>query len=133
MRTAKISVDAALYRLSHPRLARALFDAARRGAKVHIILDRRKYELTPATRNLLANLQLPIRLTSGRQGRYAKMHHKFAILDGRVAIAGSYNWTTESEEQNYENLIILRDPEQVKRFVREFKALWSAAAERQTL
>ena len=131
IRAAKLSVDAALYRLSHRRLARALLDAARRGVKVRIILDRRKYEVTPATKKLLAKSQLPFRLTSGRRGRYAKMHHKFAVLDGRVALAGSYNWTPESEDQNYENLIILREPQQVKRFVREFKALWSAAPQRQ--
>jgi cardiolipin hydrolase len=130
IRASKISADVALYRLSNPRLARALRDAMLRGVQVRLILDRRKYEVTPVTKKLLAKLQLPFRLTSGRRGRYAKMHHKFAVLDGREVIAGSYNWTLESEEQNYENLIILRGPEQVKRFVSEFKALWSVPATR---
>lgn len=126
---ARTTADAALYRLNHPRLARALRDAARRGVRVRVILDREKYELTPATQQLVAKLEIPHRLMSGRQGPYAKMHHKFAVLDGRVAVTGSYNWTLESEESNYENFMIVREPELVKRFAREFEALWSMGPE----
>ncbi len=57
------------------------------------------------------------------------MHHKFAILDQRMALAGSYNWTLESEEQNYESLPLIREPELVEIFQQEFEALWTAAAE----
>ena len=131
VRGARTSVDAALYRLNHPRLARALHGAAQRGVKVRVILDRKKFELTPATRELVAKFEIPYRLMSGRRGRYAKLHHKMAILDGLTALTGSYNWTLESEENNYENLVIVRDPQQVKEFVREFEALWSMAKERQ--
>ncbi len=127
IRAAKTSVDAALYRLSNPRLARALHDAAWRGVRVRVILDREKYAMTTATRELLTKFQIPYWLMSGRRGRFAKMHHKFAILDGRMAVAGSYNWTLESEKQNYECLLILRDRRQVRGFEEEFEALWAAA------
>jgi len=130
IRSAKKSADASLYRLSHPRLALALHDASRRGVRVRLILDREKYEMTRATRDLLAELRIPYRLMSGRRGRWAKMHHKFAILDDRMALAGSYNWTVESEEENYENLMVLRETHQVEDFIEEFEALWAAAAKR---
>ena len=55
------------------------------------------------------------------------MHHKFAILDGTVVVTGSYNWTLESEEQNYENVLVLREPELVKAYGPEFEALWAEA------
>ncbi len=132
IRATKLSADAALYRLSHPRLARALHDAARRGVRVRVILDGEKYRMTPATRELLAKLHIPYRLMSGRRGRWAKMHHKFAVLDGRVALAGSYNWTLESEKQNFENLMVLRERHQVEDFVEEFEALWAAARGRRS-
>ena len=124
---ARTSADAALYRLSNPRLARALHNAARRGVRVRVILDREKYALTTSTRELLSKLKIPFRLMSGRRGRYAKMHHKFAILDGCVAVAGSYNWTLESEKQNYEFLLVLWERRQVRGFEKEFEALWAAA------
>lgn len=123
----KTSIDAALYRLNHPRLAHALEDAAARGVRVRLVLDRNKYEETRATRELLAGSAIPFRLGYGRGGPGSKMHHKFAIYDGQVAITGSYNWTTESEEQNFENLLVLREPGLVEVFQKEFEALWEEA------
>ena len=123
------TIDAALYRFNNPRLARALEEAMQRGVHVRLVLDRGKYEETPATQELLANGHIPFRLLYGRQGRGSKMHQKFAILDSRTALAGSYNWSLESEEQNYESLLILRGREPLETFRREFEALWAAAAE----
>ena len=121
------SVDAALYRFNNPRLVRTLEGAIERGVSVRLVLDRNKYEESPATRDLFANGRIPFRLLYGRQGPGTKMHHKFAILDGRTVLTGSYNWTLESEEQNYEGLLTLREPEQVAVFHREFEALWTEA------
>ena len=124
----KTSIDAALYRLNLPRLARALEDAAGRGVRVRLVLDSNKYEETRATRELLAASAIPFRLRYGREGPGSKMHHKFAIFDGQVAITGSYNWTAESEEQNFENLIVLREPGLVEVLRSEFEALWEESS-----
>jgi phosphatidylserine/phosphatidylglycerophosphate/cardiolipin synthase-like enzyme len=129
VRESAASIDAALYRLNHPGLARALGEAARRGCRVRLVLDAGKYAQTPATRSLLAETAVPFRLSSGRGGQGTKMHHKFVIFDGRAVTTGSYNWTLESEEENYENLLVLGDPPQVEPFRQEFEALWEGAKE----
>ena len=122
------SIDAALYRFNHPSLARALEEAARRGIRVRLLLDGNKYVESRITQELLAGAIIPFRLAFGRQGRGSKMHHKFVILDQQTVLTGSYNWTKESEEENYENLLILREPDPVVAYTQEFEALWSAAA-----
>ena len=128
LREATTSVDAALCRFNNPRLAAALEDAGQRGVRVRLVLDRNKYEESRTTREVLAKGSTPFRLLYGRRGPGTKMHHKFALLDGRTALAGSYNWTIESEEQNYEALLILREPELVETLRQEFEALWAEAA-----
>ncbi len=125
--TAANSVDAALYRLNLSYLARGLEAAAGRGARVRLVLDRGKFEETQATRELLAAANFSFRLLRGRHGVGSKMHHKFVILDGHTVLAGSYNWTLESEEENYDNLVILRDPQVARDYAREFEALWAEA------
>ena len=127
IREARRSVDAALYKLTHPPLARSLAEAAGRGLQIRLVLDQGKYAETSGTRQLLADYGLSFRLLSGRQGPDAKMHHKFAIFDGRTALTGSYNWTTESEDLNFDNLIVLRDAGAIAEYAREFELLWAAA------
>ena len=104
-----ISLDVALYRLNNPKLAGAVSDAARRGVLVRGIIDRRKYEEDTQTRLLLQDSGLAFRLLPGRGRKGSKMHHKFAIMDSQTAMAGSYNWTVESDEENFENLVILHN------------------------
>ena len=126
---AKASIDAALYRINNPSLARALAEAQRQGVRVRLLLDRGKYEETQVTRDLLTEVQIPFRLTYGRKGRGSKLHHKFVILDNQVVLAGSYNWTIESEIENYDHMGIYRDSALVKNYQQEFDQLWSFAPE----
>jgi phosphatidylserine/phosphatidylglycerophosphate/cardiolipin synthase-like enzyme len=127
IRSAGESIDAAIYRFNQPRLAAALGEAVRRGITVRLILDRNKYEESRSTRELLGEGAIPFRLLYGRQGAGSKMHHKFAVLDGRTVLTGSYNWTVESEEQNFENLLLLDEWEGVELYKLEFEALWAEA------
>lgn len=124
---AATSVEAALYRFNNSRLAVALEGAARRGVRVRLVVDRGKYESDPVTRELLSSGHIPFRSLCGRRGPGSKMHHKFIILDGRNVMTGSYNWTVESEEENYDTLLGLSDPTQVEAFRSEFEALWQQA------
>ncbi len=122
-------MDAALYRLEEPLLARALGEAQRRGVRVRLVLDRGKFFQTLVTRKLIQEHALSCRLISGRTGKDGKMHHKFALVDGRVVFTGSYNWTVESEVMNYDNLVVIRDPAVAEVYRREFDALWREAKE----
>jgi len=126
----RTSIVAALYRLNSTRLGEALRKAAERGVRIRLVLDRTKYEQTKATRQILDGGRLAFRLTDGRTGRKSKMHHKFALVDERLVLTGSYNWTDESEDENYENLLILREPTAIETYGAEFEKLWKEAAER---
>ena len=126
---ATTSIDAALYRFNSQRLGSALDAAHRRGIRLRLLLDGYKYEESQATRRLLSSARFPLRLTYGHGGARSKMHHKFALLDDKLVLTGSYNWTFASEEQNYENLLILRQPGLIKAYRAEFEALWATAEE----
>jgi len=57
------------------------------------------------------------------------MHHKFIVLDEWAVLTGSYNWTYASEEKNYDNLLILREPSLIQAHRREFEELWAEGIE----
>jgi len=125
---ATASIEAALYGFSSQRLASALEEAQARGLRLRLIVDGNKYRETPGCQRLLAERKLSFRLAFGRDGAGSKMHHKFALLDRKLVITGSYNWTSASEDKNYDNLLILRSPDLVEAYRAEFAALWEKSA-----
>lgn len=49
-------------------------------------------------------------------------HNKFAVIDGKRVVTGSYNWTLRSEG-NWENLLILDCPELAQSFDSEWERI----------
>ena len=121
------SLDLAIYRFNSRRLYRVLNEAAMRGIKVRLVIDRNKYEESGSIRELMVRPSFAVRLAYGRLGPGSKMHHKFALLDGKAVLTGSYNWTAEAEDQNFENLILVHESRLVAQFLVEFEARWADA------
>ena len=123
----KTSFDAALYRFNGRRIARALEEASQRGVQIRLVIDQGKFEESQSTQDLLEKGKFNFRLSRGRGDGDSKMHHKFALLDDSLVLTGSYNWTRESEEENYDNLVVLGEPEAAKVYRQEFELLWKDA------
>lgn len=52
------------------------------------------------------------------------MHNKFCVIDGKVLINGSYNWTYFAESKNNENILLIKnEDETVQAFRTEFDNL----------
>lgn len=51
------------------------------------------------------------------------MHHKFCVIDGKIVVTGSYNWTYYAETRNVENILISDDGYVVTKFMHEFDRL----------
>ena len=119
------SIDAALYRVNHPRLVQVLEEAVERGVRVRLLVDGNKYTESRSTQALLRSAIIPYRLAYGRRGLGSKMHHKFVIVDRQTVLTGSYNWTLESESENHENLVILEGGQPVEAYAQEFETLWN--------
>ncbi|MCX5712662.1 MAG: phospholipase D-like domain-containing protein, partial [Candidatus Omnitrophica bacterium] len=52
------------------------------------------------------------------------MHNKFAIIDGKVLITGSFNWTPTADYKNEENLLIMSNKGLIKKYAERFEYLW---------
>ena len=54
------------------------------------------------------------------------VHHKFCIIDDKLVITGSYNWTYYAENRNWENIVVIDDSSVVAGYVEEFAKIKSA-------
>ena len=52
------------------------------------------------------------------------MHNKFVIIDQRIVMTGSYNWTARATKANQENVVVIENSYLTTTFITEFNKLW---------
>ena len=62
-----------------------------------------------------------------RDGNAGQMHHKVIIIDQSIVITGSYNFSSNAQEQNDENVVIIRDAKIAAEYMAEFKLVYNQA------
>lgn len=60
-------------------------------------------------------------------GNAGQMHHKVFIVDEKIVVLGSYNFSQSAELRNDENLIIVYNPIIAKQFMMEFERVQKVA------
>jgi phosphatidylserine/phosphatidylglycerophosphate/cardiolipin synthase-like enzyme len=60
-------------------------------------------------------------------GNRGQMHHKTMIVDGRIVITGSYNFSRSAETRNDENLIVIYNEQIADFFLQEFRRVYQQA------
>lgn len=73
-------------------------------------------------RNTINTVGFPV-AAAGDRG----VHSKMAILDGRLTIAGSHNWSNAGNYSNDETLIAIDNPTVAAHYEREFERLYKTA------
>jgi phosphatidylserine/phosphatidylglycerophosphate/cardiolipin synthase-like enzyme len=71
----------------------------------------------------LKNAGLDVRL----DGNPRLMHHKLIIIDGKVVVTGSYNFSYNAEQNNDENTLIIHNQELAGEYLAEFQRIYSQA------
>ncbi len=56
-----------------------------------------------------------------------KLHHKFGIIDQKIVITGSHNWSNAANFNNDETLLIIDSPLIAKHYLSEFEQLYKTA------
>ena len=62
-----------------------------------------------------------------RNRRGDKLHHKFAVIDRKTVITGSFNWSPSAAHTNDETLLIIESSQLAQHFTREMDRLWRGA------
>jgi phosphatidylserine/phosphatidylglycerophosphate/cardiolipin synthase-like enzyme len=107
----KTSIYVAAYAFTRTRIASALADASRRGVRVAMKMDSRQAEHPGAQRliDYLRDAGVSVALIR-TEGEFAAMHNKFMVFDLQSLVTGSYNFTTQAQVVNWENLVWISSP-----------------------
>ena len=144
LKTAQESVDMALFVFSAQQLTNALREQIERDVEIRLVADP-GFASRPFSEVLdLLGVTLPdhtCKVEAGnlpldqslkgigtpRLARGDKLHHKFAVIDKRKVITGSFNWSPAAAHTNDETLLVIHSPQLAKHFTREMDRLWESA------
>lgn len=105
------------YSFTSKPIAKALMDAKKRGISIIAVLDKsqRTERYTAAT--FLLNAGIPVFIDD----KHAIAHNKIIIIDRSTLITGSFNFTRAAEENNAENLLVIKGNQKlVDQYLRNF-------------
>jgi mitochondrial cardiolipin hydrolase len=121
IKSAKATLEICVFTISDDRITRTILQAHRHGLKVKILTDNEKLYDKGSDIRELAQAGVPVRVDNTSN----HMHHKFALIDRKKILTGSYNWTRSAALYNHENLIITNEKTMVSDFCAEFDRLWA--------
>ena len=142
--TAQRSIDMALFVFSAQGLADVLRERVEQAVEVRLLADPGFASRSFSEVLDLLGVSLPDRfckLEAGnrpfetalqgvgtpRLARGDKLHHKFAVIDSKTVITGSFNWSPSAAHQNDETLLVIYSPELAAHFTREIDRMWRGA------
>jgi phosphatidylserine/phosphatidylglycerophosphate/cardiolipin synthase-like enzyme len=115
-------LDLAIHEITSLDMAQALAKAKQRGVRVRVIADSKQANIRTSKITYLIQQGILVKVLGGKEKEV--MNHRFAILDGKRVLTGSFDWSEASLKWNYENILILHESEVVATYQKEFDRLW---------
>ncbi|XP_070684527.1 mitochondrial cardiolipin hydrolase [Pempheris klunzingeri] len=119
--SASTSLDLCIFAFSNMDLSRAVLALLSRGITIQVLSDKDYSAITGSQIGVLRKAGICVRCDKGS----VHMHHKFAVVDDRLLITGSLNWTLNAVQSNMENILVTEEPDLVRPFIKEFNRLWA--------
>ncbi len=102
---AKSEIKIQAYSFTSKPIAQAVAEAAGRNVKVEIILDKSNRSDRYSAADFTAHKGIPTYIDD----RHNIAHNKIMIIDQETVITGSFNFSRAAEENNAENLLIIKN------------------------
>ena len=121
------TIRLAFFNIRLPAVKSLLIQKVKDGVDVHVLLDKKQQDLAYNTMAAeLTQAGVTVTLIENTLAVDATMHNKFALLDGKILMAGSANYSYTALNKSDEDLVVLEDAALVARYQLEFDELIAA-------
>jgi len=118
---AKSSIKFLAFAFTDRDIAYALIQAQKRGVKIQGVYDEAQNDYQQySTYKMLKNHRMAVKLDKNRY----KLHSKVFIIDKKMVITGSYNFTKSANNVNAENSIVIKDRKIAQKYLKRFKEIY---------
>ena len=124
LKSATKTIDFMAFSFTHDAMGAAILERAKAGVKVRGVFETTGSETKFSEFGLFKSAGLDVM----QDGNPYLMHHKVFIIDGKTVIFGSFNFSSNADEENDENLLIIdNDTTLVRKFNAEFAQVYDQA------
>jgi phosphatidylserine/phosphatidylglycerophosphate/cardiolipin synthase-like enzyme len=124
LENASESIHFLAYSFTNDEFGQILIQKAGSGLDVTGVMEEEQVNSNQGTEfDPLSQAGIDVRL----DGNPGLMHHKVFIIDEKVVILGSYNFSRNAETTNDENSLIVFSPEIAKLYLQEFNRIYNQA------
>ena len=103
--SAQHTLDVQAYNYTEPRIIAAVIAAKRRGVIVRMVLDK----ISPTQKDEGAEPSYEAGIPVWIDYKPKIAHNKVMVIDGQTVIGGSFNYSTNADENNAENVTFITD------------------------
>lgn len=114
---AQSSISFMAYSFTSDDFANAIYARAKDGVEVAGVMDASQIQSNIGTEYAFFKRK---KLDVREDGNSGLMHHKVIIIDKKIVILGSYNFTASAENNNDENLLIIENSALAAAYLAEF-------------
>ena len=119
---AQSSIDIPIFFFTHKDVIQALLNAHARGVKIRVLLDAVGALSAYSKHDILRSAGIPVKVENWG----GKMHMKSMIVDKKIILVGSTNWTNTAAHTNDENLLVIYNEHLAQVFSLEFERLYGS-------
>lgn len=120
---AEESIKFMAFSFTHDELGSTMRDFAKKGGEVKGIFETRASETKYSELTAFYCEDIPVR----QDGNPGTFHHKVIIIDGKIVVTGSLNFSNNAIESNDENVLIIYNREIASLYLDEFDRRWAEA------
>ena len=120
---ARESIRFMAFSFTHDELGRALLERSKAGVDVKGIFELRGSETEYSELGVLYCAGVAVR----QDGNPGTFHHKVLVIDDRIVVTGSLNFSENADESNDENVVVVANKDIAAQYLREFERRWAEA------
>ena len=125
VRMAEDEIRFLAFSFTHDGLGEELVRQSRRGVDVKGVFESRNTNDDFTELHRLACNGVDVR----KDGNPGTMHHKVFIIDNKIVVTGSYNFSNNADNSNDENMVFLNNDSIAPLYREEFERVWAQAWE----
>ncbi len=123
--SAQKSIRFMAFSFTHAEMGSAVLARARAGVNVMGIFETRGSETEFSQMSGLYCAGVAVR----QDGNPSAFHHKVFVIDDRIVVTGSFNFSDNADNDNDENVVVLTNGDIAAQFLQEFEHRWAEASE----